>query len=192
MGWAATTNAFLCLFPSLFMAHEFEEIVLLGAWKGRHTAYFSTRNRRLTPYLAFVSTSSFSCAVAEEWFLLLVITAAALFLLPDAFMLFYSAWDPHYGWRTVLPSALTGTIIAGVNLPLMHLVCLFSPAGWISFPERGNKSRTLHSALQTVIQFPAVTPTNIRQTWISGDLPCTQEENSSQALLCTLPCPALP
>lgn len=162
MGWAATTSVFLWLFPSLFMVHEFEEIILVGAWKKRNIAYFSTRNSKLTPYWAFVSTSSFSCGVAEEWLLLLVMTAAALsfrnyflwygmlsaftfhlvvlhlilgsffrryvpgvftaalFLLPSVFMLFYSARDLHYGWQAIVFSALTGTMIAGANLWLMH------------------------------------------------------------------------
>jgi hypothetical protein len=78
MGWSATTSVFLWLFPSLFMVHEFEEIILVGAWRKRNHAYLSTRNPKLTPYWAFVSTSSFACGVAEEWLLLLAITAAAL------------------------------------------------------------------------------------------------------------------
>ncbi len=162
MGWTATVNVFLWLFPSLFMVHEFEEIIFVGAWRKRNLAYLSTRNPRLTPYWAFVSTASFSSAVAEEWLLLLVITAAALsfknyflwygmlfaftlhlvilhlilgnlfrryvpgvftaalFLLPSIYMLFYSARDLHYGWQAIVLSALTGTLIAGVNLWLMH------------------------------------------------------------------------
>ncbi len=74
----ATVLVLLWLFPALFMVHEFEEVVLVGAWRKRNTAYFSTRNSQLTPYVAFVSTPSFASAVAEEWLLLLVITAAAL------------------------------------------------------------------------------------------------------------------
>jgi hypothetical protein len=35
MGWATTTSVFLWLFPCLFMIHEFEEIILVGAWKKR-------------------------------------------------------------------------------------------------------------------------------------------------------------
>ncbi|MGA8216829.1 MAG: HXXEE domain-containing protein [Candidatus Sulfotelmatobacter sp.] len=157
-----TTLVFLWLFASLFMVHEFEEVVLVGAWKKRNMVYSSTRNSKLTPYWAFVSTASFSCGVAEEWLLLLGITAAALFfrnyflwygmlfaftlhlvvlhlilgsffrryvpgvvtaalfLLPSLLMLFYAARGLHYGWQTILLSALTGTIIAGVNLWLMH------------------------------------------------------------------------
>ncbi len=168
----ATTLVFLWLFPSIFMVHEFEEVVLVGAWKKRNLDYFSTRNSKLTPYWAFVSTASFSCAVAEEWLLLLVITAAALFfrnyflwygmlfaftlhlvvlhlilgsffrryvpgvvtaalfLLPSVFMLFVAARVLHYGWQMTLLSALTGTVIAGVNLWLMHRAMPFF-AGWL-------------------------------------------------------------
>jgi hypothetical protein len=167
-----TVLVFPWLFPSLFMVHEFEEVVLVGAWRKRNLAYFGTRNRKLTPYVAFVSTSSFSCAVAEEWLLLLVITAAALifrnyflwygmlfafilhlvvlhlilgaffrryvpgvftaalFLLPSIFMLFIAARDLHFGWRTILLSALTGTIIAGANLSFMHRA-MPTFAGWL-------------------------------------------------------------
>ena len=72
----ATTLVFLWLFASLFMVHEFEEVVLVGAWKKRNMVYSSTPNSKLTPYWAFVSTASFSCGVAEEWLLLLGITTA--------------------------------------------------------------------------------------------------------------------
>jgi hypothetical protein len=46
---------------------------------------------------------------------------AALFLLPSVFMLFSVARNLRYDWQTIVLSALTGTIIAGVNLRLMHL-----------------------------------------------------------------------
>ena len=45
-----TVLVFPWLFPSLFMVHEFEEVVLVGAWRKRNLAYFGTRNRKLTPY----------------------------------------------------------------------------------------------------------------------------------------------
>ena len=41
--------------------------------------YAHTRNSKLAPYSAFISTPSCCCAVAEEWLLLFLITAAALF-----------------------------------------------------------------------------------------------------------------
>jgi hypothetical protein len=47
---------------ALFMVYELEEVVLVGAWEKRNMAYFSTRNSKLTPYWAFVSTASFSGA----------------------------------------------------------------------------------------------------------------------------------
>jgi glucose-6-phosphate-specific signal transduction histidine kinase len=74
----ATVLVLLWLFPALFMVHEFGEVVLVRTWRKRNTVYFSSRNSKLTPYMAFVSTPSFVSAVAEEWLVLLVITAAAL------------------------------------------------------------------------------------------------------------------
>jgi hypothetical protein len=66
---------FLWLFLVLFMVHEFEEIILIAAWKRRNAEYLKTRNPTWTPYRAFLSTPSFCCAVAEEWILLAVVTA---------------------------------------------------------------------------------------------------------------------
>jgi hypothetical protein len=48
----ATTLVFLWLFTSLFMVHEFEEILLVGAWKKRNMVYSSKRKRRLRSALS--------------------------------------------------------------------------------------------------------------------------------------------
>ncbi len=61
-----TLYLFLWRFPALLMFHDFEEIILVGAWKQRNSAYLVSHRSRLTPYGSFVSTAPFACGVAEE------------------------------------------------------------------------------------------------------------------------------
>lgn len=70
-----TIGIFLWIFLAVFMLHEFEEIILIGAWKKRNASYLAARTSILTPYRSFVTTASLTCAVAEEWLLIVLITA---------------------------------------------------------------------------------------------------------------------
>ena len=67
------------LFPAIFMTHEFEEIIFVGAWKKRNASYIKSHGKKLLPYVDFISTSSFSLAVAKEWLLLFIVTGAAAY-----------------------------------------------------------------------------------------------------------------
>jgi hypothetical protein len=125
------------------MLHEFEEVIRVAGWTKRNAAYISTRKSKFIPYKASVSTPSFALALAKEWLLICLITGAALyfhnyflwygllfvpgnatavlFLRPGVFLLVTAASILHFGWRTALLSALTGTVIGLLNLRLVHM-----------------------------------------------------------------------
>jgi hypothetical protein len=62
-------SALAWLFPVIFMVHDFEEIVLVGAWRKRNERRLSEALGKRGPYTAFVSTASFSFAVEIEFVL---------------------------------------------------------------------------------------------------------------------------
>jgi hypothetical protein len=72
-----TLNVLIWFFPVLFMMHDFEEIIVVGAWKEKYSVLISSMNKdgRKAPFSDYISADSFSCAVAEEFILF---SAAAL------------------------------------------------------------------------------------------------------------------
>ena len=62
-------SALVWLFPVIFMVHDFEEIVLVGAWRKRNERRLSEVLGKRAPYAAFASTASFSLAVEIEFVL---------------------------------------------------------------------------------------------------------------------------
>jgi hypothetical protein len=55
------------------MLHDFEEILLVGAWKQRYAPQLAQLKKNL-PFGDFISTDSFSCAVAEEFVIFSAVT----------------------------------------------------------------------------------------------------------------------
>lgn len=61
------------LFPIIFMIHDFEEIIFIESWKRKYKTELGAFKGK-APFSDFKSTPSFSCAVAEEFFIFSVIT----------------------------------------------------------------------------------------------------------------------
>jgi hypothetical protein len=68
-----TLYAIVWLFPVIFMIHDFEEIIFTGAWKKRYKKACEELKMKKVPFTDFVSTSSFSIAVAEEFIIFSVV-----------------------------------------------------------------------------------------------------------------------
>jgi hypothetical protein len=62
------------LSPVLFMIHDFEEIIIVGAWKKKYSNVIKLSKPKKVPFSDFVSTESFSCGVAEEFLLLTIVS----------------------------------------------------------------------------------------------------------------------
>jgi hypothetical protein len=81
-----TLNALVWLFPVIFMIHDFEEIIFTSGWRKRHRKDIEESKMKKVPFADFVSTASFSCAVAEEF----IIFSGVTFL--SCFFNNYVAW----------------------------------------------------------------------------------------------------
>jgi hypothetical protein len=68
-----TLYAIVWLFPVIFMIHDFEEIIFIGAWRKRYKKAITESKMKKIPFADFVSTSSFSIAVAEEFIIFSVV-----------------------------------------------------------------------------------------------------------------------
>lgn len=75
------------LLPILFMLHDFEEIIMIGAWKKRNKLTNSNNQSNekdflstKVPYSDFKSTASFSIGVAVEFLLFSAVSLMAFFL----------------------------------------------------------------------------------------------------------------
>lgn len=63
--------AMVWLFPVIFMIHDFEEIIMIEAWKKKNEKYIKEKN---IPYSFEVSTASFSAAVLGIFILFSVLS----------------------------------------------------------------------------------------------------------------------
>lgn len=68
-----TLNAIVWIFPVIFMLHEFEEIIVIKSWQLRFQMKRETFKGKW-PFSDFISAESFSCAVAEEFIIISVVT----------------------------------------------------------------------------------------------------------------------
>jgi hypothetical protein len=66
------------LFPSIFIFHDFEEIIFKQAWVRKNKYYLTYKLpsliKRILPHLENITTSSFAFGVAEEFILINIIT----------------------------------------------------------------------------------------------------------------------
>lgn len=65
---------FVWAFPVIFMLHDFEEIIMITAWKQRNKKYIESLKIRHIPIDFNASTAAFSIAVAEEFLIISIIT----------------------------------------------------------------------------------------------------------------------
>lgn len=75
------SETLLWLFPAVFVLHEAEEILFLPSWLQRHREWFLNRfprgSSRLLPFFDGISRTTFAGIAAEEFVLVLGVTAWA-------------------------------------------------------------------------------------------------------------------
>ncbi len=85
-----TLTLMICLFPIVFMFHDFEEIIFFKPWINKNNAYLRERfpvlSKKVLPRFESLSTSGFALAVAEEFVLLSLITYGSIY------------FDNYYFW----------------------------------------------------------------------------------------------
>lgn len=73
----------ICLFPIVFMIHDFEEIIFFKPWINKNRVFlaehFPALSKKLLPRFESLSTSGFALAVAEEFILLSFITFGSVY-----------------------------------------------------------------------------------------------------------------
>ena len=82
-----TINAIVWLFQVLFMLHDFEEIIVVEAWKNRYQAQRIAAKMKKPPFEDLRSTASFSIAVAIEFIVICAISL--LSVLMNWYLLWY-------------------------------------------------------------------------------------------------------
>ncbi|MBE5979318.1 MAG: HXXEE domain-containing protein [Paenibacillaceae bacterium] len=69
------------LFPILFMFHDFEEIIFMQSWISKNRNYLTHRfpalSKRLSSHFDQITTSAFALGVAEEFFIISIITVVS-------------------------------------------------------------------------------------------------------------------
>jgi hypothetical protein len=150
-----TTETLMWLLPSVFMLHEFEEIIGFRPWWERNRAElvrrFPRTGQRLSRQYDPLSTSSFALAVAEEFVLVSVLTFLSVrFGWTSFFAALVIAYLIHLGvhigqwllWRRYVPVIATSLLTAPYGLYVLYVLS-----------ERGEIS-----AEQTVLAALIVTP----------------------------------
>jgi hypothetical protein len=114
------------LFPLLFMFHDFEEIVVVKAWVNRNRQPMTAKYPRLAGPLFRtldpVTTSAFALGVAEEFVLLVAVTAVSLTtgfhaLWIGLFVAFAAHLVVHAGQAVVLRRYVPGLLTSLACLP---------------------------------------------------------------------------
>jgi Protein of unknown function with HXXEE motif len=128
-----TTETLLWLFPSVFMLHEFEEIIGFRPWWERNRAELLNRfprtGQRLRRLYDPLSTSAFAFAVAEEFVLVSVLTFLSVrFGWTALFAGLVIAYLIHLGvhigqwlvWRRYAPMIVTSLLTAPYALYVLY------------------------------------------------------------------------
>jgi hypothetical protein len=128
-----TTATLMWLFPSVFMVHEFEEIIGFRPWWERNRAALLKRyphtGQRFRVLYDPLSTSSFAFAVAEEFVLVSVLTfLSVLFGWTSFFAGLVIAYLIHLGvhigqflvWRRYVPMIATSLLTAPYGLYVLY------------------------------------------------------------------------
>lgn len=126
-----TSTFIICLFPIVFMFHDFEEIIFFKPWINKNNAYLRERFPKLSknflPRFESLSTSGFALAVAEEFVLLSFITYGSIYfdnyyLWFAAFMGFFIHLIIHVVQWIILRKYIPAIITSLISLPY----CLYT------------------------------------------------------------------
>ncbi|MDS0524331.1 HXXEE domain-containing protein [Clostridium sp. SHJSY1] len=97
-------NVIVWLLPILFILHDFEEIIMIKAWRKRYKNYLDTCKMRKKPYQDFQSTAEFSIGVEIIFVIFLIITV------------FTVIFNNYYVWYGFLFTFTAHFIVAHFNL----------------------------------------------------------------------------
>lgn len=109
------------LFPVLFMIHDFEEIILVGEWKNKKE--YNELKGKKRPFEDFISTASFSIAVAQEFILFSVVTLLSIvfnnyFIWLGFFFAFLFHFGMHCFMTIKIKSYTPGVVTSLIFLPI--------------------------------------------------------------------------
>ena len=132
---AMTTETLMWLFPSVFMLHEFEEIIGFRPWWDQNRNALLKRYPRVGQRLRLqydpLSTSSFALVVAEEFVLVSVLTLlCVLFGWTSFFAGLVIAYLIHLGvhtgqfllWRRYVPIIATSLLTAPYGICVLYVL----------------------------------------------------------------------
>lgn len=114
------------LFPILFMIHDFEEIIFIKQWKKKE--YY--KNLKVKPFSNFISTASFSVAVAQEFIIFSIVTFISALL--NNYLLWFGLFSAiviHYFIHCVIslnikkyhPGLITSIIFFPIGIYLLYI-----------------------------------------------------------------------
>lgn len=128
MNWLTTV---VWLLPILFMIHDFEEIIMVTAWRKRNVKKLASLKRQ--PFGEAQSTASLSCAVFEEFILLSALSFISIYY--DSYIAFFGiffAYTFHLFIHIVLSIKFKGYVPGVVTAVIQIPLCVYL-LGWIYF-----------------------------------------------------------
>ncbi|MBI9013514.1 MAG: HXXEE domain-containing protein [Clostridiales bacterium] len=117
----------LWLLPTLFIIHDFEEILLIKSWKRKNQDLFHTPIG-FKPYEGFLSTESFSAAVLEELLIFIGVVVYSLYTYNylvwiGTFFALLIHFVPHILFciraKRFVPGALTAIIMLPFSIQIL-------------------------------------------------------------------------
>ena len=123
----------ICLFPVVFMLHDFEEIIMQQRWMERNADELSRRFpvlRKQIMQLRELSTTGFVIAVAEEFIIISGVSVYAVlsqhyFLWMALFLAFGIHLLVHVGQFVLLRKYIPAIVTSLLCLPYAVYVCYF-------------------------------------------------------------------
>ncbi|WP_434296020.1 HXXEE domain-containing protein [Clostridium sporogenes] len=134
-----TLYAIVWLFPIIFMIHDFEEIIFTGTWKKRYKKACKESKMKKVPFSDFVSTSSFSCAVAEEFIIFSMVTFLSCYF--NNYVAWYGLFFAivlhfviHFvlslKFRHYVPGLVTSIIFLPFSIYILYIVTEMNKYSW--------------------------------------------------------------
>lgn len=127
-------NAIVWLFPILFMIHDFEEIILVNAWREKYKCYLDTCTMKKKPFADFESTASFSIGV--EIIFLSFSLISLLSIVFNNYYIWYGAFffvtlhfiAPHLyltlKFKHYVPGVITGILFLPLSIYILYTATL--------------------------------------------------------------------
>lgn len=118
--------AIIWLFPILFMIHDFEEIIFIKEWNKK--SYY--KDLKVKPFKDFISTASFSLAVAQEFLFFSLVTYVSY--ITDSYFLWFGLFSGitiHFIVHSIMsivikkyhPGLLTSILLAPIGVYLLYI-----------------------------------------------------------------------